>query len=322
MSEKLIIFNKFNADLQKLWINFENQKENPFLNYDVNKIWHDTLGHDYELNILTDIKNFIAPIAIKENIAYLCGDKDVFDYHNLIYNHKINYDQIKVILDHLFINVKILKIELNSIVKNSHLHELFINLQNDYDIEFINEDVSPGISLPGSFDEYLSNLSKKNRHEIRRKIRKFENSFEFKVISANSDNVDKLLLEFIRLMKLNPEKKLFLNKNRENFMSKIINYSILEGKGELNFIEINNYLVSTSFAFKNNEKLFVYNSGYNSGFDNKYSEYSVGLINHVYNIKNKINIYNYIDFLRGDEEYKYRIGCENKNLLTINIKVK
>ena len=196
MSEKLIIFNKFNADLQKLWVTFENQKENPFLNYDVNKIWHDTLGHDYELNILTDIKNFIAPIAIKENIAYLCGDKDVFDYHNLIYNHKINYDQIKVILDHLFINVKILKIELNSIVKNSHLHELFINLQNDYDIEFINEDVSPGISLPGSFDEYLSNLSKKNRHEIRRKIRKFENFFEFKIVTANSDNVDKLLLEF------------------------------------------------------------------------------------------------------------------------------
>ena len=318
MSEKLIIFNKFNADLQKLWVTFENQKENPFLNYDVNKIWHDTLGHDYELNILTDIKNFIAPIAIKENIAYLCGGKDVFDYHNLIYNHKINNDQIKVILDHLFINVKILKIELNSIVKKSHLHELFINLQNDYDIEFINEDVSPGISLPGSFDEYLSNLSKKNRHEIRRKIRKFENFFEFKIVTANSDNVDKLLLEFIRLMKLNPEKKLFLNKNRENFMSKIINYSILEGKGELNFIEINNYLVSTSFAFKNNEKLFVYNSG----FDNKYSEYSVGLINHVYNIKNKINTYNYIDFLRGDEEYKYRIGCENKNLLTINIKVK
>ena len=101
-------------------------------------------------------------------------------------------------------------------------------------------------------------------------------------------------------------------------MTKTIKYSVLEEKGELNFIEINNYLASTSFAFKNNEKLFVYNSG----FDNKYSEYSVGLINHVYNIKNKIKTYNYIDFLRGDEEYKYRIGCENKNLLTINIKVK
>ena len=318
MSGKLIIFNKFDADLEKLWVAFENQKENPFLNYDVNKIWHDILGQNYKLNILTDMKSFIAPIAIKDNIAYFCGSKDVFDFHNLIYDKNINNQSIKLIIDHLLIYDKVLKIELNSIIQKSHLHDCLINLQDDYDIEFVDEDVSPGISLPDSFDEYLSNLTKKNRHEIRRKIRKFEKNFELKIINANHENVDKLLLEFIRLMKLNPEKKLFLNQDRVNFMSKIIKYSVLEGRGELNFIEINKDLVSTSFAFKNNEKLFVYNSGFN----NDYSEYSVGLINHVYNIKNKINIYSYIDFLRGDEEYKYRIGCEDRNLITINIKVK
>ena len=318
MSGKLIIFNKFDADLKKLWVTFENQKENPFLNYDVNKIWHDILGQKYKLKILTDMKSFIAPIVIKDNIAYFCGSKDVFDFHNLIYDKNINNQSMKLILDHLFIDDKVLKIELNSILQKSHLHDCLLNFQDDYDIEFVNEDVSPGINLPDSFDEYLLNLSKKNRHEIRRKIRKFEKIFEFKIINANNENVDKLLLEFIRLMKLNPEKKLFLNQDRVNFMSKIIKYSVLEGKGELNFIEINNDLVSTSFAFKNNEKLFVYNSGFN----NDYSEYSVGLINHVYNIKNKINTYSYIDFLRGDEEYKYRIGCEDRNLLTINIKVK
>ena len=318
MSGKLIIFNKFDADLKKLWVTFENQKENPFLNYDVNKMWHDILGQNYKLNILTDMKSFIAPIAIKDNIAYFCGSKDVFDYHNLIYDKNVNNQSIKLIIDHLLIDDKVLKIELNSIIQKSHLHDCLINLQDDYDIEFVDEDVSPGISLPDSFDEYLSNLTKKNRHEIRRKIRKFEKNFELKIINANHENVDKLLLEFIRLMKLNPEKKLFLNQDRVNFMSKIIKYSVLEGRGELNFIEINKDLVSTSFAFKNNEKLFVYNSGFN----NDYSEYSVGLINHVYNIKNKINTYSYIDFLRGDEEYKYRIGCEDRNLLTINIKVK
>ena len=318
MSEKLIIFNKFDAELKNLWGTFENQKENPFLNYDINKIWHDILGQNYKLNILSDMKSFIAPIVIKDNIAYFCGGKDVFDCHNLIYDNNINNQSIKLILDYLFIDNKVLKIELNSISQKSHLHDCLLNLQDDYDIEFVKEDVSPGISLPDSFEEYLSNLSKKNRHEIRRKIRKFENNFEFKIINANYENVDKLLLEFLRLMKLNPEKKLFLNQDRINFMSKIIKYSVLEGKGELNFIEINNDLVSTSFAFKNNKKLFVYNSGFN----NDYSEYSVGLINHVYNIKNKINTYNYIDFLRGDEEYKYRIGCEDRNLLTINIRVK
>tara|TARA_E500000331_G_scaffold353238_1_gene403501 strand:+ start:1053 stop:2009 length:957 start_codon:yes stop_codon:yes gene_type:complete len=318
LSGKLIIFNKFDADLKKLWVTFENQKENPFLNYDVNKMWHDILGQNYKLNILTDMKSFIAPIAIKDNIAYFCGSKDVFDFHNLIYDKNINNQSIKLIIDHLLIYDKVLKIELNSIIQKSHLHDCLINLQDDYDIEFVDEDVSPGISLPDSFDEYLSNLTKKNRHEIRRKIRKFEKNFELKIINANHENVDKLLLEFIRLMKLNPEKKLFLNQDRVNFMSKIIKYSVLEGRGELNFIEINKDLVSTSFAFKNKEKLFVYNSGFN----NDYSEYSVGLINHVYNIKNKIKTYNYIDFLRGDEEYKYRIGCEDRKLLTINIKVK
>ena len=318
MSGKLIIFNKFDADLKKLWVTFENQKENPFLNYDVNKMWHDILGQNYKLNILTDMKSFIAPIAIKDNIAYFCGSKDVFDFHNLIYDKNINNQSIKLIIDHLLIYDKVLKIELNSIIQKSHLHDCLINLQDDYDIEFVDEDVSPGISLPDSFDEYLSNLTKKNRHEIRRKIRKFEKNFELKIINANHENVDKLLLEFIRLMKLNPEKKLFLNQDRVNFMSKIIKYSVLEGRGELNFIEINKDLVSTSFAFKNKEKLFVYNSGFN----NDYSEYSVGLINHVYNIKNKIKTYNYIDFLRGDEEYKYRIGSEDRKLLTINIKVK
>ena len=70
MSEKLIIFNKFDADLKKLWVTFENQKENPFLNYDVNKIWHDILGQNYKLNILTDMKSFIAPIVTKDNVWF------------------------------------------------------------------------------------------------------------------------------------------------------------------------------------------------------------------------------------------------------------
>ena len=85
MSEKLIIFNKFDAELKNLWGTFENQKENPFLNYDINKIWHDILGQNYKLNILSDMKSFIAPIVIKDNIAYFCGSKDVFDCHNLIF---------------------------------------------------------------------------------------------------------------------------------------------------------------------------------------------------------------------------------------------
>ena len=318
MSEELIIFNKFDHDLEKLWTNFDSKKENPFLNYSINKIWYDIFGKGAELKIITDQVNFIAPMVIKENSAYFCGGKDLFDYHNLIYKDAIRIESIKSIFNQLFLKENVNKIELNSIVEESQLHNILLNFQNEYDFEFIDEDVSPMINLPESFDGYLSNLSKKNRHEIRRKIRKFEKNFEFKIFNANAENIDKLLVEFIKLMKLNPEKKLFLNTDRVKFMNKVIKDSILNDSGELSFIEINNDLISTSFSFKSKKKLFVYNSGFN----NDYSEYSVGLMNHVYNIKNKIGNYNVMDFLRGNEEYKYRIGCKNRNLLTVTVKKK
>ena len=141
---------------------------------------------------------------------------------------------------------------------------------------------------------------------------------EFEIVETNLNNVDKHLIEFLRLMKLNPKKRNFLNQSRIEFMSRIIKYAILSNTGNLTFIKIKNEMVATSFEFKNNDKLFVYNSGYN---DN-YSEYSVGLLNHIYNIKNKVSKYKFIDFLRGSEEYKYRIGCINQDLITIKIKSK
>ena len=78
----------------------------------------------------------------------------------------------------------------------------------------------------------------KNRHEIRRKIRKFENNLEFEIIETDESNVDEHLLEFLRLMKLNPEKRNFLNQSRIEFMSKIIKYAILSNIGNLTFIKI------------------------------------------------------------------------------------
>ena len=95
--------------------------------------------------------------------------------------------------------------------------------------------------LPNTFENYLLQLSKKNRHEIRRKIRKFENNLEFEIIETDESNVDEHLLEFLRLMKLNPEKRNFLNQSRIEFMSRIIKYGILskvEGLETANWVLI------------------------------------------------------------------------------------
>ena len=316
MSVKLKIFDKFDGELEKLWTSIKVENDNPFLNYEINKTWFDIFGENSNLKIFSDNENFIAPMYFQKNVAYLCGGQDLFDYHDFISNQNVNKDLIKQFFDEILEKINL--VELNSIVLGSKLHKFIRELEKEYDINYINEDVCPIIKLPNTFENYLLQLSKKNRHEIRRKIRKFENNLEFEIVETDSNNVEEHLIEFLRLMKLNPEKRNFLNQSRIEFMSRVIKYAILSNTGNLTFIKIKNEMVATSFEFKNNDKLFVYNSGYNDNF----SEYSVGLLNHIYNIKNKVSKYKFIDFLRGSEEYKYRIGCINQDLITIKIKSK
>ncbi len=313
MSATLKIFEKFDEEVKRLWNSFEGVIENPFLDYEINKNWFEIFGKNSKLKIFTDNKNFIAPMHFNKNVAYFCGGQDLFDYHDLISNDRANKDTIKQLFDEILSKISL--IELNSIAEGSKIHKLVRVLEKEYNIEYIDEDVCPMINLPNTFENYLKMLSKKNRHELRRKIRKFENNLDFKIIESDSNNAQEHINEFFRLMKFNFEKRNFLNKNRIEFMSRIIKHSILFNKGNLSFIKIGNEMVAASFSFKNKEKLYVYNSGFN---DN-YSEYSVGLLNHIYNIKNKISEYKFIDFLRGSEEYKYRIGCVNQDLITIKI---
>jgi len=316
LSVKLKIFDKFDGELEKLWTSIKVENDNPFLNYEINKTWFDIFGENSNLKIFSDNENFIAPMYFQKNVAYLCGGQDLFDYHDFISNQNVNKDLIKQLFDEILDKINL--VELNSIVSGSKLHKYIMELEKEYEINYINEDVCPIIKLPNTFENYLLQLSKKNRHEIRRKIRKFENNLEFEIVETDSNNVEEHLIEFLRLMKLNPEKRNFLNQSRIEFMSRVIKYAILSNTGNLTFIKIKNEMVATSFEFKNNDKLFVYNSGYNDNF----SEYSVGLLNHIYNIKNKVSKYKFIDFLRGSEEYKYRIGCINQDLITIKIKSK
>ena len=65
------------------------------------------------------------------------------------------------------------KIFLESIPGDSQLFDYFKNLRNEFKIEIMDEDVSPFLVLPNSWEEYLSSLREKHRHELRRKIRRY-----------------------------------------------------------------------------------------------------------------------------------------------------
>ena len=75
----------------------------------------------------------------------------------------------------------------------------FLNQNTFNSIEIVKSDISVYLELPESYEIYLSTLSKKNRHELKRKKRIFVDKFgdiSFEK-SKNSDIFD----EFVRLHK-------------------------------------------------------------------------------------------------------------------------
>ena len=63
-------------------------------------------------------------------------------------------------------------------MKFEEIHKLSNKLFNsEMSIGIKPTDITVMLDLPASYDLYLNSLSKKNRHELKRKVKKFNNSF-------------------------------------------------------------------------------------------------------------------------------------------------
>ena len=76
-----------------------------------------------------------------------------------------------------------------------------------------------GVALPGTWDEYLSGLRKKDRHELRRKLRKLSGEVDFEIQALEDvESVSGAMDEFLSLMAQSREEKSeFLTEDREDF---------------------------------------------------------------------------------------------------------
>ena len=176
---------------------------------------------------------------------------------------------------------------------------------------------TPRIPLNGSFDEYLSRLDKKQRHEIRRKMRRAAESgrVRFYVVDKSAD-IETELDAFFHLMVQDPNKAMFLRDAMREQMSSTIQASYEQGYLWLGFLEVDGEKVAASLNFDYKNKLW----GYNSGVSRAHMELSPGwvLLAHVIQWCCENNRYEF-DFMRGDEEYKYRFGGVNRFVMRVKI---
>jgi CelD/BcsL family acetyltransferase involved in cellulose biosynthesis len=176
---------------------------------------------------------------------------------------------------------------------------------------------TPRIVLNGDFDEYLGRVEKKQRHEIRRKMRRAEESGRgVRWYISDMKEVDAEIDSFLSLMEHDQGKAGFLHDDMRVQMRAVICTAHENGWLWLAFLEADNKRIAAALNFDYNNKLW----GYNAGVNRDFMDLSPGwvLLGHVlqWACENKRAEF---DFMRGDEEYKYRFGAVNQYVMRVKL---
>ena len=181
------------------------------------------------------------------------------------------------------------------------------------------EDVCPVISLPPTWEDYLSLLTRKQRHELRRKIRKTESEATVRWYYAqDEETVDEEIQDFIDLhAKSSPQKQAFMDDRMQRFFQAVARMALEEGWLQLSFLLLDDVKAATMLCFDYHDSILLYNSGYDPQL---YSSLSTGLVLLAYCIQDAMERgRKAFDFLRGDEEYKYRLGGQDTKVYHLRI---
>lgn len=261
----------------------------------------------------------IASLSRNGDHYSLVGNSDTFDYNDFVIARGTEADFYPVLLDTIGAHGG-RRLDLHSIGEDSPTLALLPELarQRGYAVAVAQEDVAPRLALAGTWDEYLSGLSKKDRHELRRKLRRLEghNDWRWHCVSDPGAAAGRMDVFLDLMRRSDPAKAEFLTPERENFFRALVAAAAAEDALRLFFMEMDGQPVAASLCLDYNGARMLYNSGH----DPEYRYYSVGLLLHSLCLRDALERgYRCFDFLRGNEPYKYRLGGRDHRLYRITL---
>ena len=176
------------------------------------------------------------------------------------------------------------------------------------------EDVCPVVTFPEGIDmdSFLSTLGKKERHEIRRKVRRAEAAGGIRLIDS-ADPVSDLQL-FIHLHQKRWGEKGLFPATRGGEQSRVLVRRLFESFGHdgpfrLTTLTVGGRPIAAGLHFETATDLFYYNAG----IDPDARELSPGvLMIYAYVRRALARGIRRMDLLRGDEPYKYEWGARDE----------
>jgi CelD/BcsL family acetyltransferase involved in cellulose biosynthesis len=309
----------------------------PFLRFEYLRNWWQTRGGGewpQEARLLIILAredgrlNGAAPCFISDRdgkqTLLLLGSVEISDYLDLLVEPR----HTKAFADGLITYIKttlapqfgIERVEFDNIPDNSPSLEALRSACQAQRLEFASEPLSrsPYIPLNGDYEEYLASLDKKQRHEMRRKLRRvleLPQGSDWYIVS-DAATLDHEIDEFLHLMAFEEHKRLFLTEPMKEQMRLSMRDAFGHHMLQLAFLTIGGEKAAAYLNFDLNNRIWVYNSG----IDPQFYEHSPGWVLLVHLIKWAVENNRFeFDFMRGSEDYKYKFGAVDRAVMRVKI---
>jgi len=292
-----------------------------FLTHEWQTVWWDHLGEGdlFVIAVQSDDGTLmgIAPLfrgldSVGRRIMEFVGCFDVSDYLDIIADREYVEEVCRAVMDTLAggeIDWDVLS--LCNIPEASPTRTLLAELAEEqgYDVTLEVEDVCPIVTLPASWEEYLATLNGKDRREVRRKIRKAGRTarVDWQLLCTPAEVDEHLDIFFDLHQKSHPDKADFMDAEMKSFF-RAMSSTLAEREWlELALLQFDGVPVAATLSFDYNDEILLYNSGYEA--QGYYASLSPGWILTAFHVESAIERgKRRFDFLRGDEDYKYRFG--------------
>ncbi|MFQ5855137.1 MAG: GNAT family N-acetyltransferase [Anaerolineae bacterium] len=292
-----------------------------FLTYEWQTVWWEHLGRGdlFLITVWNDDATLIgiAPLfrsvdSAGRRIMEFVGCFDVSDYLDIIADRGCVDVVSRAVMDTLADGeIEWDVLSLCNIPEASPTRTLLAQLAEErgYSVTLEVEDVCPIVTLPATWDDYLAMLSGKDRRELRRKIRKAGRTarVDWQLLRTPGEVDEHLDVFFDLHQKSHPDKAEFMDAAMQAFFRAMARVLAEQERLELVLLQFDGIPVAAMLSFDYNNEILLYNSGYEA--EGYYAALSPGWILTAFHIENAIERgKSRYDFLRGDEDYKYRFG--------------
>jgi CelD/BcsL family acetyltransferase involved in cellulose biosynthesis len=279
-------------------------KVGPFPTAAFLRAWWEEIRPEAQMFVV-NTEDGVLPLMQSSGVVQFLGDTDLADYHSPLGQDIDGPVRILAALQSPGMSIDLDSLPVEGalpIAESLSKSGLFPKMSE--------QTIAMVLHLPESIDAYYSMIGKKERHELRRKGRRYEEQIGPATISTDTGagfGFD----EFVRLHRLAPGNKgTFMTGERHRFFSKLAG----QDGWRVDYLDGPGGATACLFGWTDGSDYYLYNSSYDPAFQaaSPGQVLLTGMIEHA--ITEGWGVF---DFLKGDEAYKARLGATPRQLYRV-----